>query len=248
MRRRALLVVTALGLIAAGAACGTTGGDTKTQASSTIAPTTSTPTSEDTTDELPSSVDEADLGQVLPQASDLPAGFTEASAPGNANPSTYAPGPGCERLAEYYRSPESKHAVDRQFSNAQGMLVTVRIGLASQKRRAAFKGIGKLMEACTQIKATVDTTIDDAIVHGSAVDLGDDGFAADLDITREDTSKGTKIDFGLDLIAVLHGGVAFKVVVFDGSDSTGLRIPRDPALAQTLAAEVDQKLGRLLGD
>jgi hypothetical protein len=255
MHLRALLLVAALALAAG---CGTTGepdgsfaGEKGT--STSAAPSTSgSPTSEEAApedepaeDQVVGTISVADLERALPVRTDLPEGFTEtepAEQPENAD---YEPSIGCEPLADFLDvMPNEDRVIFHVFVNPQQVLVTTSITVPDDERRSAFAGIGPQMEGCDQMRTTADGDSADVAIDGGPVELGDDGFVAQMTLTFP--GQTTKV--GLTLVSVLHGDVSFSVQVVDGLDEAGTLTARDPGQALALATSIDQKLTLMLGE
>jgi hypothetical protein len=94
------------------------------------------------------------------------------------------------------------------------------------------------------MRTTADGDTADVAIDAGPVELGDEGFVAQMTLTFPD--QPTKV--GLTLVSVLHGDVNFSVQVVDGVDDAGTLYPRDPAQALALATAIDQRLTLMIGE
>jgi hypothetical protein len=253
MHARVLLLIASLTLAAG---CGTTGGPDGGRAgqdtSTTTTPTTAeTPTSggtasdEPTEDQVVATISLADLERALPVLTEMPEGFTETEAAERAENTNYEPSIGCEALAAFFeQTPNEDRVIFHTFVNPQQVLVTTSIAVPDDGRRGTYADIGDQMVGCDQMRTTADGDTADVAIDGGPVDIGDEGFVAQMTLTFP--SQTTKV--GLTLVSVLHGDVAFSVQVVDGLDDAGTLSPRDPAQALALAASINQKVTLMLGE
>jgi hypothetical protein len=250
MRLRALLAIVVLVLVGAG--CGTTG-----EAATDDTPSTTTaddpPSSEETEpDRGPiASIEDEDLGRVLPKLDDLPAGWKETEVPEPSDgKTTYEPGTGCEALAAVLgrnRDDEAEANVsERSFVNDQNVQINAWVAPASDEFKALFEDIGERVKDCERLRATGDGSTINAHIAAGPISLGDDGYV--LDMTGEIEEGSGLAPTGLTLVSVIHGDAAFSVQVVDGYDDADNRVTRDPMIARDLATEMEEKLGVLLGD
>jgi len=253
MHVRALLLIAALTLVAG---CGTTGepgvGPAAKDTSTTTTPSTSGPSTtegeaadEPTEDQVVATISLADLERALPVLTELPAGFTETEPAERAENTDYEPSIGCEPLAEFFeQSPDEDRVLFHTFVNPQQVLVTTSITVPDEGRRSSYADIGEQMVDCDQMRTTADGDSADVAVDGGPVELGDEGFVAQMTLTFPDQT--TKV--GLTLVSVLHGDAAFSVQVVDGVDEAGTLSPRDPGQALALATSINQKVTLMLGE
>jgi hypothetical protein len=253
MHARALLLIAALALLAG---CGTTGDpnglaagkDTSSTTSSTSAAPTSEgepPDGESTEKEVVDTIDLADLERVLPELSEMPEGFTETEPAERAENTSYEPSIGCEPLADFFEAtPDEDGVVFHAFVNPQQVLVTTSVTAPDDGRRSSYAGIGPAMEDCDQMRTTADGDTADVAIDAGPIELGDEGFEAQMTLTFP--GQTTKV--GLTLVSVLHGNVSFSVQVVDGVDDAGTLNPRDPGQALALATSIEEKLTLLLAD
>jgi hypothetical protein len=251
MHVRVLLIIAALTLVAG---CGTTGepdgGSAATATTTTTsAPVPSTiedePPDEPTEDQLIDTISLADLERALPVLTELPEGFTETEAAERAENTDYEPSIGCEPLADFFeQTPDEDRVIFHTFVNPQQVQVTTSITVPDDGRRSSYDGIGDQMVGCDQMRTSADGDTADVAVDGGPVELGDEGFMAQMTLTfPEQTTK-----VGLSLVSVLHGDVSFSVQVVDGLDEAGTLSPRDPGQALALATSINQKVTLMLGE
>ena len=253
MRTRALLIIVALVL---SAGCGTTGDDPKASTDdkgSTTTTSTDDPSGTDTTepDSGPiASIDEEDLERVLPEASDLPEGYSETPVPEDDQAKTeYEPTIGCEAMAEWLGRDieDEKVFTQRSFLGPNGFAVNISVTNAPDELRELFTDIGEQSTGCERIRATSDDgyAADAFMAPGPLEEYGDDAFYIDMHVVADGVEFPPT---GITLIGVLHGDVTYRIQIVDGRDEADNRVTRDPALARQIATLMDDNLDVLLGD
>jgi len=235
--------------------CGTTG-DPDGGSAGKDRSTTTTPTSgpsstageandEPTEKQVVATIDLADLERALPVLTEMPAGFTETEPAARSENTDYEPSIGCEPLATFFEeTPDEDQVTFHAFVNPQQVLVTTSVTAPDDGRAGAYDGIGPKMEDCDQLRTTADGDTADVAVDGGPVELGDEGFVAQMTLTFPEQTTTV----GLTLVSVLHGNVSYSVQVVDGVDDAGTLTGRDPGQALALATAIDKRLTLLLGE
>lgn len=244
-----LVLLAACGTTGDDAATGDTGSTTTTEAPATTEDEASGPEPTDPDGGPIASIDAEDLERVLPEAADLPDGYTEAPVPEEDEAETeYEPTIGCEAMAEMLGRDveEEKTFAQRSFLGPNGFAVNISITNAPDDIKELFTDIGEQSTECERIRATSDDGYAaDAFMAPGPIDFGDDAYYIDMHVVADGVEFPPT---GITLIGVLHGDVTFRVQLVDGRDAADNRVTRDPNVAREIAAQMDEDLNLLLGD
>lgn len=248
------------------ASCGVTGDDLDA-ASTTTAPTSTAPPTtaddpdgtEPEKDPTPTTVPELtdrDLAEALPTEDDVPDDFAEIDLSEELSEDDPFLGDDPDAEAETEAGPECEPVLDlldtlvldtevlNGFGNVDEVEVITSIAVAGRSERDVFDRIDEIA-SCTSYRDVYESgEVDTYTLSTRRIDLGEAGFAVDVTVSFEGVDEPA---IGFTTISVLHGDVVYTVDVYDGFSSTGT-IPRDPALATTVAEAVDAKVGEVQAD
>lgn len=226
---------------------------TEPETTTTSAPATTEPQDAVATTVSIPELNERDLAEALPDERDLPDDYFEVEVEiedefGEEDP-----------FAEEVRieaSPECDAMMDRidaltldvptftSFANVDEVSLDATVALAGPDERAAFDQLDQIAACATYREIYSETEAVTYALSSRPLELGELAFVTDVTATPEGIDEPPS---GFTTISVLHGDVVFTVDLYDGFSTTET-IPRDPALAMTIAELMDEKVGEIQAD